>query len=67
MSSQCCGVFSNLLNINLLMVGIYEIEITGYNVFAWQKMQVNRTSLKGLSGFFPKCWSYSVECVDEGG
>ena len=23
--------------------------------------------LKGLSGFFPKCWSYSVEGVDEGG
>ena len=24
-------------------------------------------TLKGLSVFFPKCWSYSVERVDEGG
>ena len=33
----------------------------------YRQPALNFMILKGLSGFFPKCWSCSVEGVDEGG
>ena len=38
-----------------------ELRIRIFNAKSAYKL------LKGLSGFFSKCWSYSVERVDEGG